>query len=106
MIALHLPSPIAAQKYRTSHLYQGPQDDQIALSMKSCNPTGPLMVYISQMVPDPNKGRFFAFGRVFSGTISSGQKVRILGPNYKPGKKEDLYEKFIQRTIFMMNNTY
>lgn len=63
--------------------------------MRKCDPNGPLMVYISKMVPTTDKGRFFAFGRVFSGTVSSGQKVRILGPNYKPGKKEDLYEKSI-----------
>lgn len=29
-------------------------------------------------------------------------KARIQGPNYVPGKKEDLYEKTIQRTILMM----
>lgn len=32
----------------------------------------------------------------------TGQKVRIMGPNYTPGKREDLYEKSIQRTILMM----
>ena len=55
------------------------------------------MMYISKMVPTSDKGRFYAFGRVFSGTVSTGQKVRIMGPNYQPGKKEDLYEKSIQR---------
>jgi elongation factor 2 len=29
-------------------------------------------------------------------------KARIQGPNYIPGKKDDLYEKSIQRTILMM----
>merc|ERR1711981_1159306 len=42
------------------------------------------------------------FGRVFSGTIRSGQKVRIMGPNYEFGKKEDLAVKNIQRTVLMM----
>jgi len=55
------------------------------------------MMYISKMVPTSDKGRFYAFGRVFSGTVATGQKVRIMGPNYRPGKKEDLYEKSIQR---------
>ncbi|GFN99063.1 elongation factor 2 [Plakobranchus ocellatus] len=54
------------------------------------------------MVPTSDKGRFYAFGRVFSGTVATGQKVRIMGPNFTPGKKEDLYEKSIQRTILMM----
>lgn len=54
------------------------------------------------MVPTSDKGRFYAFGRVFAGTIATGQKVRILGPNYVPGKKTDLWVKNIQRTIIMM----
>lgn len=54
------------------------------------------------MVPTTDKSRFFAFGRVFSGTVATGQKVRIMGPNYKPGKKEDLFEKAIQRTVLLM----
>merc|ERR1711962_1222014 len=102
MICIHLPSPVTAQKYRTEMLYEGPNDDEAAMAMKTCNPNGPLMMYISKMVPTSDKGRFYAFGRVFSGKVGSGMKVRIMGPNYIPGKKEDLYEKSIQRTILMM----
>ena len=43
--------------------------------MTNCDPTGPLMMYISKMVPTSDKGRFYAFGRVFSGKIATGQKV-------------------------------
>lgn len=57
------------------------------------------MMYISKMVPTSDKGRFYAFGRVFSGLVSTGLKVRIMGPNYTPGKKEDLYLKPIQRSV-------
>merc|ERR1712024_264451 len=102
MIAIHLPSPVASQKYRAAALYEGPQDDEAALAMKTCNPNGPLMMYISKMVPTSDKGRFYAFGRVFSGKIATGLKCRIMGPNYLPGKKDDLNEKAIQRTILMM----
>ena len=62
-----------------------------------CYFQGPLCMYVSKMVPTNDKGRFYAFGRVFSGIVSTGQKVRIMGPNYVPGKKEDLYTKPIQR---------
>ncbi|KAL4227326.1 Elongation factor 2 [Mactra antiquata] len=102
MIVIHLPSPVTAQKYRTELLYEGPLDDPCAVGTKNCDPQGELMMYISKMVPTSDKGRFYAFGRVFSGTVATGQKVRIMGPNYKPGKKEDLFEKSIQRTILMM----
>jgi elongation factor 2 len=102
MIAIHLPSPVAAQKYRCELLYEGPMDDDAAVGIKECNPKGPLMMYISKMVPTSDKGRFYAFGRVFSGTISTGLRCRIMGPNFVPGSKTDLYVKQIQRTVLMM----
>jgi len=102
MICIHLPSPVTAQKYRAEQLYEGPNDDAACMAMKNCDPEGPLMMYISKMVPTSDKGRFYAFGRVFSGKIATGLKCRIMGPNYVPGKKEDLNEKAIQRTILMM----
>jgi len=102
MIVIHLPSPLTAQKYRVENLYEGPMDDEAASAIRACNPDGPLMMYVSKMVPTSDKGRFYAFGRVFSGKIATGQKVRIMGPNYVPGKKDDLVIKNIQRTILMM----
>lgn len=82
MIAIHLPSPVTAQRYRMEMLYEGPLDDEAALAVKNCDPNGHLMMYISKMVPTSDKGRFYAFGRVFSGTVACGQKVRIMGPNF------------------------
>jgi elongation factor 2 len=102
MLVYHLPSPQKSQKYRVSTLYTGPQDDIWAKGIRDCDPNGPLMMYISKMIPTPDKGRFYAFGRVFSGTVRTGAKVKIMGPNYVQGKKEDLYIKNIQRTILMM----
>lgn len=104
MIVTQLPSPVEAQKYRTQNLYEGPLDDECAKAMISCDPNGPLMVYISKMIQSTEKGRFYAFGRVFSGTVRSGQKVRIMGPNYVPGKSNDLFIKSIQRVVLMMAN--
>jgi len=102
MISIHLPSPVTAQAYRMEMLYEGPHDDEAALGIKNCDPEGPLMMYISKMVPTSDKGRFYAFGRVYSGKVATGLKVRIMGPNFAPGKKDDLFIKNIQRTILMM----
>ena len=100
MIILHLPSPKISQKYRTLYLYQGPMDDECARAMIGCDPNGPVMMFISKMVPD--NGRFYAFGRVFSGKVKTGEKVRILGPDYKQGKQVDLHVKTIQRVVIWM----
>ena len=102
MMILHLPAPNTAQKYRMETLYEGPQDDENAIGIRDCDPKAPLMLYVSKMVPTSDKGRFYAFGRVFSGTVRAGPKIRIQGPNYVPGKKDDLFVKSIQRTILMM----
>lgn len=102
MIVINLPSPVTAQKYRVETLYEGPMDDECAIGIRNCDPKAPLMLYVSKMVPTSDKGRFYAFGRVFSGTVSAGPKIRIQGQNYTPGKKEDLFIKSIQRTVLMM----
>jgi elongation factor 2 len=102
MIAIHLPSPVTAQAYRCELLYEGPMDDEAAKGIKSCDPKAVLMMYISKMVPTSDKGRFYAFGRVFSGTVKTGLRCRIMGPNFVPGSKTDLFVKQIQRTILMM----
>ena len=39
---------------------------------------------------------------VFSGTVATGQKVRIQGPHYRPGSRDDLHVRAIQRTVLMM----
>ena len=102
MIITHLPSPRVAQKYRTIYLYEGPVDDECAKAMIACDPKGPLMMFISKMIPTGDGGRFYAFGRIFSGTASQSKKVKIMGPNYKLGKNEDVFEKNIQRIVLMM----
>ncbi|KZT55516.1 P-loop containing nucleoside triphosphate hydrolase protein [Calocera cornea HHB12733] len=102
MIVINLPSPQTAQRYRVETLYEGPMDDESAIGIRDCDAKGPLVLYVSKMVPTSDKGRFYAFGRVFSGTVKAGPKIRIQGPNYLPGKKDDLFIKSVQRTVLMM----
>jgi elongation factor 2 len=37
--------------------------------MRDCNPNGPLVIYISKMMPSFGRGTYYAFGRIFSGTF-------------------------------------
>lgn len=104
LIVLRLPSPKTAQKYRASYLYEGPIDDPSGTAIKNCDQNGPLMIFISKMIPTADKGRFYAFGRVFSGIVHGGDKVRIQGPNYFPGSKNDINIKNIQRVVIMMGS--
>lgn len=99
-IVVQLPSPIVSQKYRASLLYEGPKDCCFT-GIRDADPNGELMMYVSKMVPYSDN-RFIAFGRVFSGTIYSGMKVRIQGQDYTVGSNNDLSIKSIQRTVVMM----
>ncbi|KAL5564434.1 hypothetical protein UlMin_027598 [Ulmus minor] len=62
----------------------------------------PLMLYVSKMIPTSDKGRLFAFVRMFAGKVSTGLKVRIMGPNLSPGENKDLNVKSVQRTLIWM----
>jgi elongation factor 2 len=104
MIVMRLPSPRVAQRYRVDYLYEGPLNDKCACAIRNCDQNGPLMVFISKMIPTNDEGRFYAFGRVFSGIVKSGQKVRIMGPNYTPGSKTDLNIKRLGRFVVMMGD--
>jgi elongation factor 2 len=102
MIAVHLPSPAVAQAYRIDNLYTGPLEDEEVEAIRKCDSKAAMSMYISKMVPTNEKGRFIAFGRVFSGTVKTGQEVRIMGPDFVHGKKKDLFIKKVQRTLLMM----
>jgi elongation factor 2 len=60
------------------------------------------MLYVSKMIPTHEPGRFYAFGRVFSGTVRDGQRVRVMGANFVPGFQDDLHIVNIRRTVLMM----
>uniref|UniRef100_A0ACD5WBE4 Uncharacterized protein n=1 Tax=Avena sativa TaxID=4498 RepID=A0ACD5WBE4_AVESA len=106
MAISHLPSPSEAQKYRVEKLYEGPLDDIYAQAIGSCDPKGPLMLYVSKMIPSAEVGRFFALGRVFSGRIANNMKVRIMGPSYIPSMSNDLYVTTVQHTFIWMGRSH
>jgi len=104
MIVIHLPSPKESQSYRAKYLYKGP-DDHIRQSMEKCDPNGPIVMYVSKMIPvKPGSSHFYAFGRIFSGTMRSGVKLKIMGANYEVGSKRDLFYGSAQQVVTMMGS--
>ncbi|KAF8191033.1 hypothetical protein K438DRAFT_1907099 [Mycena galopus ATCC 62051] len=104
MVVIHLPSPIAAQRYSVSTLYEGSMEDEYGVGIRDCDPAAPLMLNVVRMLPTSQTGRFYALGRVFSGTVRSGEKIRIQGPEYMPGGKHDLYIKAIQGVFLIVGS--
>jgi len=111
-IALKLPSPLQSQKLKYDHLYEGPVDDEMAIAIRDCNggDEAPVMMYVSKMIPS-NDNRFVAFGRVFSGKIYPGMKIRVQEPGYAPTSDDLsntslLHNKSVLRTVVMMGRGY
>jgi elongation factor 2 len=78
MVVTHLPSPLEAQKYRTPIIWAGDKESEISLSMLSCNPKGPVAMMVTDVSVDPHAGDI-ATGRVYSGTLKKGVKVKLIG---------------------------
>ena len=97
MIQTHIPSPKQAQSYRAELLYTGPKEDKFMTSIKECDVTGPLCVYVSKMV-NFNKS-FLAYARILSGTLKEGTKVTVLGPKYSPLSQKDVFKNISIKSV-------
>lgn len=72
--------------------YTGPMTSLAASGMLDCDAEGPLVVHLVKLYPTADAGAFHALGRVMSGTLRKGQRVRVLGEAYTPDDEEDAGE--------------
>lgn len=77
MVVDHMPNPLEAQKYRIPKLWKGDASSPLAGAMLACDPAGPLVIAVNNVVVDPHAG-LVATGRIFSGTIKTGQPVYLV----------------------------
>ncbi|MGY5875456.1 MAG: GTP-binding protein [Candidatus Thorarchaeota archaeon] len=78
MIAYHLPDPKTAQKYKIPRIWKGDLDSPEGKALLDCDPNGPLLGMITKIFVDPKSKRPTLIGRVFSGTIRSGDEIRLV----------------------------
>lgn len=79
----HLPNPIEAQKFRIPQIWKGDLEGDIGKSMFGCDPNGKLAMMITNIqVFDKREGEV-ATARIFSGTLSQGQDVYLVGAKSK-----------------------
>ncbi|HWG89671.1 MAG TPA: elongation factor EF-2 [Candidatus Thermoplasmatota archaeon] len=79
---MHHPPPHVAQKYRIPHIWKGDLESEVGKAMINCDENGPLTLMVTKIIIDPHAGEI-AFGRLFSGSVSKGMDVHVLG---MPGK--------------------
>jgi U5 small nuclear ribonucleoprotein component len=49
-----------------------------------------LAINVVKLFNNEQMGTFYSFGRIISGTIKTGESVRVLGENYTLANKEDM----------------
>jgi U5 small nuclear ribonucleoprotein component len=85
-----LPDPLQNAPKKMDTLYTGDRDSAYARAISDCDVNGPLMIQIVKLYNVENVNKFDCFGRVLSGSIKVGQKVRVLGEGYSPEDDEDM----------------
>ncbi|KAL6504660.1 hypothetical protein OROHE_023418 [Orobanche hederae] len=97
MLVQHIPSAKDSAPRKVEHIYTGPKDSAIYQAIEICDSSGPLMVNITKLYPKSDCSVFDAFGRVYSGEITVGQTVRVLGEGYSPDDEEDMTVKEVTK---------
>ncbi|EFN86176.1 116 kDa U5 small nuclear ribonucleoprotein component [Harpegnathos saltator] len=89
MCITHVPSPQSHAPTKVQHVYTGPIESPLAQDMVNCDPDGRLMIHSTKMYPTEDCTLFVVLGRVMSGTLEAGQRVRVLGEAYSRTDEED-----------------
>lgn len=82
MVVRHLPNPLEAQKYRIPHLWQGDINSDVGQAMLKCDPKGKMVMVVTKIILDKHAGEV-ATGRVWSGTVKTGQEVYLINSKRK-----------------------
>ncbi len=77
MAVKHVPNPLDAQKYRVEKIWKGDVASEVGKAMANCDDNGPAVACVTNVQADSNAG-LIATGRVFSGTVKSGDKVYLV----------------------------
>ncbi|CAE8716626.1 unnamed protein product, partial [Polarella glacialis] len=96
MVVKHIANPKENAAAKVEALYAGDQDGAVAADMKSLDHTGYLMLHTVKQFHRPDCRSFDVFGRVMSGTIFRGDRVKILGENYSLDDDEDMAIREVQ----------
>ncbi|MEK6912640.1 MAG: elongation factor EF-2 [Nanoarchaeota archaeon] len=77
MVVKHLPDPLEAQKYRIPKIWHGDADSEFGKGLINCDPKGKVAFVITRIVIEPKSAKEISAGRLFSGTLKTGQEVYL-----------------------------
>lgn len=134
MVVQHIPSPLQLSQRRIELLLSSSlkKFDNLPNTTKklknfflkcSHTPDSPVVIFVAKMmfydprdvrrsknisIPKESKNRFYAFSRIFSGTVSIGESLYILTPKYIPTQNaventdDKIFFKFTVNELYMM----
>jgi len=73
----HLPSPVAAQKYRIPKIWPGEKDSEFGKGLLACDKNAEPAFVITNTIIDARSGKEISAGRLFSGTLKPGMEVYL-----------------------------
>ena len=80
MVVKHLPNPLESQKYRIPKIWGGDPESEFGKDLINCNEKGKVGFIITKIMID-QYGRELSAGRLYSGTMSTGQQVHLNNAN-------------------------
>ncbi|CAN0474635.1 unnamed protein product, partial [Discosporangium mesarthrocarpum] len=63
---------------QVARTFTGDQTSPLAVAMQRCDSLGPLMVNVVKLYSSPEGTTFTALGRVYSGAVRMGQRVKVM----------------------------
>ncbi|RQD83745.1 MAG: elongation factor EF-2 [Methanocalculus sp. MSAO_Arc2] len=89
IVVKHLPNPIDAQKRRIPIIWHGDKESSEGKAMLTCDPKGAVAMMITDISFDPHAGEV-ATGRLFSGKLSRGMELFVVGTAGKPNRLQQV----------------
>lgn len=89
IIVDNVPSPKEGAAKKVDRVWTGPKEGKLYDSMRACDADGPLVVGVSKLLQTTDALEFRALGRVLSGVVKVGDRVRVLGEGYSQDDDED-----------------
>lgn len=104
MVSSHFPSPKTGAAVKVENTYTGEMTTNCAQAMLNCqsfdeetNKVAPQMTNIVKLYPRPDCSAFDSFGRVLSGVVRCGDRVRVLREGYSLDDVEDMSIKTVEK---------
>ncbi|KAJ1921098.1 hypothetical protein H4219_000957 [Mycoemilia scoparia] len=105
MCTTHIKSPVENARKKAELLFSGSLDSSVGKSICSCDPSGPLMIQVTKLYPSTDGSELNALGRIYSGTVRPGQKVRVMGESYTLGDDEEISDSDVT-TVSIFESRY